>query len=500
MITPAQHAEIRRLYYGEHWKVGTIATALGVHHDTVRAAIADTQAVRRGTCRPTALDPYLPFVRDTLAQYPRLRATRLYEMVRPRGYAGSVVQLRRVVRTLRPQAAPTVYRRLTTLMGEEAQVDWGAFGTIRIGHGTRPLSGFVMVLSYSRALSALFTVDQTLESFLRGHVDAFQVLGGSARTLVYDNLKSAVLERQGSAIRFHPRLLELAGHYHFAPRPCTPGRGNEKGKIERQSQYLRHAFFAARTFADVDDLNAQFRRWRDEVAHQRPHPEQRDRSVAQVFAQEQPRLLPLPAHPFETDVMRAVVSGKTPYVRFDRNSYSIPHTHVRRPLTLLASATTVRLVAGAEEIARHGRSYDSGQTIEDLTHLDGLLAATRQANPSTGRDRLRLAVPAIATLFERLAARGDSLRAHTARLLALLDDYGPRELAAAVTVALARDALGAGAIAHLLETRRRQRGQPPPVPLALPDRPGVRDLDVIPHRLETDDAFSRPDPDDDPDR
>jgi transposase len=73
---------------------------------------------------------------------------------------------------------------------------------------------------------------------------------------VYDNLKSAVLERQGSAIRFHPRLLELAGHYHFAPRPCTPGRGNEKGKIERQIHYLRHVFFAARTFRDVDDLNA----------------------------------------------------------------------------------------------------------------------------------------------------------------------------------------------------------------------------------------------------
>ncbi len=170
-------------------------------------------------------------------------------------------------------------------------------------------------------------------------------MGGSARTLVYDNLRSAVLERQGSAIRFHPRLLELAGHYHFAPRPCTPGRGNEKGKIERQIQYLRHAFFAARTFADVDDLNAQFRRWRDEIAHQRPHPEPRDQTVAQVFAQEQPRLLPLPAHPFATDVLRAVASGKTPYVRFDRNSYSIPHTHVRRPVTLLASATTVRIVA-----------------------------------------------------------------------------------------------------------------------------------------------------------
>ncbi|MGH7895089.1 MAG: IS21 family transposase, partial [Candidatus Binatia bacterium] len=497
MITPEQHAEIRRLYFGEHWKVGTIAAALGVHHDTVRAAIAhDTQTVRRGTCRPTALDPYLPFLRDTLAQYPRLRATRLFEMVRHRGYAGSVVQLRRVVRTLRPAVTPTVYRRLTTLMGEEAQVDWGAFGTIRIGHGVRPLSGFVMVLSYSRALFALFTLDQTLESFLRGHVEAFQAFHGAARTLVYDNLRSAVLERQGSAIRFHPRLLELAGHYHFAPRPCTPGRGNEKGKIERQIHYLRQAFFAARSFADVDDLNAQFRRWRDDIAHQRRHPEQPDQTVADVFAQEQPRLLPLPAHPFETDVMRTVVSGKTPYVRFDRNSYSIPHTQVRRPLTLLASPTTVRVVVGAEEIARHARSYDSGQTIEDLAHVEGVVAATRQTNPSSARDRLRLAVPAIATVFERLAARGESLRAHTARLLGLLDDYGPHELAAAVARALERDALGAGAIAHILETRRRQRRQTPPVPLALPDRPGVRDLDITPHTLESYDALTRSDPDD----
>ncbi|MBI2828959.1 MAG: IS21 family transposase [Acidobacteria bacterium] len=496
MITPEQHAEIRRLYYGEHWKVGTIAAALGVHHDTVRAAIVnDTQGVRRGTCRATQLDPYLPFIRDTLGQYPRLRATRLFEMVKGRGYTGSVVQLRRAVRLIRPAATTTVYRRLTTLAGEEAQVDWGCFGSIRIGRGVRPLSGFVMVLSYSRAICALFTVDQTLESFLRGHVEAFETWPGIPRTLVYDNLRSAVLERAGTAIRFHPRLLELAGHYHFAPRPCTPARANEKGKVERQIQYLRHAFFAARTFVDVADLNAQFRRWRDDTAHQRPHPEQRDRTVAAVLAEEQPRLLPLPAHPFETDVMRTVVSGKTPYVRFDRNSYSIPHTHVRRPLTLLASLTTVRVIAGVDEIARHPRSYDTGQVIEQAAHVAGLIEATRQANPSSARDRLRLAVPVAATLLERLAARGESLRYPVARLLALLDEYGPQELAAAIDRAVDRDALGAGAIAHILETRRRQRGLKPPIPMALPDHPGVRDLDVTPHRLETYDDLTRSDPD-----
>jgi transposase len=488
MITPEQHAEIRRLYYGEHWTVGTIAAALGVHHDT--------QGVRRGTCRATHLDPYLPFVRDTLAQYPRLRATRLFEMVKGRGYTGSVVQLRRAVRLIRPAATATVYRRLTTLAAEEAQVDWGSFGSIRIGRGVRPLSGFVMVLSYSRAICALFTVDQTLESFLRGHVAAFETWPGVARTLVYDNLRSAVLERAGTAIRFHPRLLELAGHYHFAPRPCTPGRGNEKGKVERQIQYLRHAFFAARTFVDIDDLNAQFRRWRDDIAHRRAHPDHRDRTVAEVLAEEQPRLLPLPAHPFEIDVMRAVTSGKTPYVRFDRNHYSIPHTHVRCPLTLLASPTIVRLLAGTAEIARHVRSYDTNDIIEQEAHIAGLVAATRQDNPSSARDRLPLAVPAVATLFERLAARGESLRMHTARLLALLDDYGPQELRAAIDRALEGDALGAGTIAHILETRRRQRGLKPPIPMTLPDRPGVRDLDVTPHRLETCDELTRSDSDD----
>ena len=155
MITPAQRAEIRRLYFGEHWKIGTIAAALGVHHETVRAALQhETGGLRRGVSRPSALDPFLPFIRDTLTQYPRLRATRLHEMLRLRGYPGSAVQVRRLVRRLRPQATTHVYRRVVTLAGEQAQVDWGTFGTVRIGHGTRAVSGFVMVLGYSRALHA----------------------------------------------------------------------------------------------------------------------------------------------------------------------------------------------------------------------------------------------------------------------------------------------------------------------------------------------------------
>lgn len=124
MISLEHRAEIRRLYFGEHWKVGTIAASLGVHHETVRAALALDTALRgRDPGRPTLVDPCLPFLRDTLAQYPRLRATRLFEMVRARGYAGSVVQLRRVVHVLRPTVAPPLYR---WLFPEPTTTNWRA--------------------------------------------------------------------------------------------------------------------------------------------------------------------------------------------------------------------------------------------------------------------------------------------------------------------------------------------------------------------------------------
>jgi transposase len=231
MIALLQRAEIRRLFYAEHWPIGTIADALGVHHETVQRALNRARGLHPGPqIRPSGLDPYKAVIATTLEQYPRLRATRLYAMLRERGYPGSAVQVRRYVRTVRPAARAEAFFRLDTLAGEQGQVDWGNFGAIQIGAARRVLSCFVLVLSWSRAVYARFALDQTLESFLRGHVEAFAALGGVPRVLLYDNLKSVVLERFGEHIRFHPRLLELAGHYHFAPQPCAVARGNEKAK------------------------------------------------------------------------------------------------------------------------------------------------------------------------------------------------------------------------------------------------------------------------------
>lgn len=493
MIPPAQRAEIRRLFYAEHWPVDTIATTLGVHHDTVRRAVESERFIRPGRqIRPSLLDPYKAFLTATLEQYPRLRATRLWAMVRERGYPGSVIQVQRYVRTVRPAARAEAYLRLETLPGEQAQVDWGNFGKIRVGHTTRILSCFVLVLSWSRACYARFALDQTLESFLRGHVEAFAALHGGPRTILYDNLKSVVLERQGDHIRFHPRLLELAGHYHFAPQPCAPYRGNEKGRVERFLGFLRHSFFAARAFPSVADLNAQLARWIAEVAHARPVPGRREQSVAAALAEEQPRLLPLPEHPFACDLVRPASSGKTPYIRFDGNDYSIPHPLVRRPLTLVASEHEVRLLDGSTEVARHARSWDRDRRIEDDAHLAALAREKRRAHDLRGRDRLRQACPHADPFLDALAVRGAPLASQTTRLLRLLDQAGAPALDAALAEAFERGAISAASVAHLLDQRRRARGLPPPVDLVLPADPRVRDLRVTPHALSTYDTLLTP--------
>src|SRR5713101_6072650 len=377
MISPEVRAQIRRYFYAEHWKIGTIARELGVHPDAVRNAI---EALRFNAqpLRTSMADPYLAFIRQTLDQHPRLRATRIHQMVRDRGYTGSVVQLRRAVGRLRPQIHEP-FLKLHTFPGEQAQVDWAHFGYVMVGRAKRALSCFVMTLSYSRALYLEFFFDQTMENFLRGHVHAFEYWPGQPRVILYDNLKSAVLERRGNQIQFHPRLIELSGHYHFLARPCQVRAGNQKGRVERAIRYVRDSFWAGRSFTTLAECNRQVLAWRDQVAHQRRWPGDDSRTVEQAFAEEQPRLLPHPIHPFGTDLIVPVRSAKTIYVRFDLNDYSIPPEAVGRQLSLVASDTQVRILDGAAEIARHQRTYDRHQLVLDRAHQQALLNAKRNA-------------------------------------------------------------------------------------------------------------------------
>ena len=336
MIAKETEAEILRLYHGERWRIHTIAKQLGVHHTTVRRVVVQTGCVSPpAEKRPSRADPYIPLIVETLKKFPTLSAQRLFEMAKERGYPGGPDHFRRVVAMHRPRKPGEAYQRLSTLPGEQAQVDWAHFGSVTIGRATRKLYAFVMVLSWSRAAWVRFYLGSSMPYFLRGHVEAFENFGGVPRVCLYDNLKSAVLERRGDAIRFNPKLLELAGHYRFEPRPVAVARGNEKGRVERLIRYLRGSFFEARQWQDVDDLNRQCQAWTSDVAAQRPWPEDKRRTVSHVFEEERDKLLELPNTPYPTEERIDVAVRKTPYARFDLNDYSIPHTHTQAAVTSL---------------------------------------------------------------------------------------------------------------------------------------------------------------------
>jgi hypothetical protein len=276
------------------------------------------------------------------------------------------------------------FLQLQMFPGEQAQVDWAHFGHVMVGRAKRALSCFVMTLSYSRALYLEFFFDQTMENFLRGHVHAFEFWSGQPRVILYDNLKSAVLERRGNQILFHPRLIELSAHYHFAPRPCQVRAGNQKGRVERAIRYVRDSFWAGRAFTTLAECNRQALLWRDQVAHQRRWPGGDHRTSPMSSPKNSPACcLPHALHAFPTDRIETVRSHKTIYVRFDLNDYSIPPEAVGRQLTLAASDTRVRILDGSVEIARHIRTYDRHQLVLDPAHQEAVLKIKRKAFHST---------------------------------------------------------------------------------------------------------------------
>ena len=483
-IAPDLVAQILRLHTVEKWRVGTIARQLHVHRDAVRRVLAGKLSpVHPSPLRASRIDPYRPFILATLAKYLTLTAARLHAMVVERGYAGAGSHFRFLIAGMRPRPAAEAYLRLRTLPAEQAQVDWGHFGHLLVGRARRPLMAFVMVLSHSRMVFLRFFLDARIDAFLRGHVEAFAAFNGSVRVVLYDNLKSAVLERVGDAIRFNPALLALAGHYRFEPRPVAPARGNQKGRVERSIRFIRDSFFAGRTFADLDDLNAQAQAWCLGLAADRRWVEDGALSVRQAFQAERAKLLALPLIEFALGERVAVPVHKTPYIRFDLNDYSVPHTHVRRTLAVLADEHTVRILDGVVELARHDRCWDRGQCIEIAAHVQRLVEHKRAARAHRGLDRLAQAAPAASTLLERAAARGENLGSVAAALLRLLDRWGSAALQAAILDALQRDVPHPNAVRLALERARHDSGQPPPVALVLPEHVARRDAPVRPHAL-----------------
>lgn len=483
MIDETCETTIRRLFFAEHFKVGTICAQLGVHRSVVLRVIKADHMAPKAKASPSALDPYIPLIVETLKKYPNLTATRLHRMLAERGYKGSASQLRRRIRRdgLRPHKTEAFFR-LHTLPGEEAQCDWADFGRIRVGNTERRIYALVIVLSWSRAIHVHFSHDQAFAAVARGHNTAFEAFGGAPRSMLYDNMKTVVLERDGQAVRFHSGLLDLASHYLFAPLPCRPRRPNEKGKVERAIRYMRDSFLAGLEFDTLLDLEKHFVRWRDEVAHQRPCPSDKSMTVAQALAHEQSLLLELPAHPFDDAETRSVIAHKQPYVRLDTNLYSIPWDLVSKPLTLVSTHHQVRVLDGQRTVACHRRSWERDRVITEADHLEGLAAFKSRAQSLSGRDLVCASIPKASELYEELLQLNESTAVHTRKLLELIETWGTEIVSLALEQAISRRSYSAHSVALIID-REFAPQQKPQIHARFEDS-GAQALTITTHKLE----------------
>jgi transposase len=490
MITPEMRAEMRRLVLVEGLRIETVARKFCVHHSTVRRALREQQVTKPPVS--SGLDPFKPYIVERIIALPELTAVRLLSELRSKGYTAGVAILRRYLAKVRVPRSRKAYLRVEVDPGEQAQVDWGSFGHLRIGTAQRPLSCFVMVLSYSRAMFIDFSLDQRLETFLAMHQRALEFFGGIPRRILYDNLKSVVLHHIGSTIQFNPRFLTFAGHYLFEPNAAPVRYPEAKGKVESSIKYVRHSFFYGRAFSSFADLRAQAALWRDEVANTRLHATTRERPAERLLV-ERTRLRALPERPFDSDLVIPLIVSKEARVLLDSNSYSVPHNYVGKTVMLRASHDLVSVHCDGNEIARHGRSWDRRRAIEDPAHIAGLLERRPGGLRPKRKERLANLSPASRLYLQEIARRRVDLQNEVRKLLRLVDVYGESDIAEGMAQALANKSFGARYVRALADQARFKRGLGEPPEPILTGNPAADAVDVTPHNMESyDELFKTP--------
>jgi transposase len=458
-------AEIRRLAAIDKLTGRAIARRLHCSRHTVAAALQMTQPPAAEPARRVSLlDPYRQQIQELLTSYPDLSAVRIHEEIARglQGYRGSTTVLRRYLRRVRP-ARGRVYQEVHYQPAQAMQVDWGDCGRVQVGATLRKVSVFVAVLCYSRLLFIEFTLSQRKAEFYRGLVNALTFFGGSPRTVIFDNLKAAVLNGSGRTACYHPEFLALCGYFCLQPVACARRDPESKGIVEDGVRYVKHNALAGRAdqLLRFEDYLALAPSWRDQVANLRHHETTHERP-SERFEQERTLLRPLPAIPFDTDeVVPAVVS---PHARiaFDGNRYSAPPQFVRRPITIRANRAQLHLLHEGQVVAQHVRSYERGQVLVLPEHHLAALALRQRPRQRAREQEFDAWGPAARAFHLGLNSRPVKTSVHVRRLLNLAQLYGRSEVLAAISRALDLAIYDAAGVENLLLAERRRQQLPTP--------------------------------------
>jgi transposase len=282
-----------------------LARATGRSRNTVRRYLREGEAaaVRKPVPkRPEKLDPFKSYIveRVKAAAPDRIPVVVLFREIKARGYCGGETRLKQFVRGLLPGSAREPIVRFETEPGHQMQADWAT-----VGRGADKLKVFIATLGWSRAAYVEFCDDEKVETLIACHENALLALGGVPAEVLYDNMRTVVVERNtyGRGLhRFHAGFLDYARHAGFLPRLCQPYRAQTKGKVERFIGYLKRSFWVpfvasmrqAGLRPDKPAANAAVARWLREVANARVHATTNE-VPAERLVIEVAKLRPLPA-------------------------------------------------------------------------------------------------------------------------------------------------------------------------------------------------------------
>ena len=458
MIDYETYCKIRDHRDRQGLSITQTALALGLHFQTVskwwrRERYEQRAPVKRGS----QLDPYKGLIIRWLEAHP-LSAQQIFQRLREAGYAGGLTIVNVYVRRIRPPKHKA-FLKLSFAPGECAQVDWGEYGSIGVGSTRRRLSFFVMVQCYSRQMYVEFTVSQTMEHFLGCHERAFAALGVPTQIMV-DNLKCAVLRRlTGTAPVFNPRYVDYAHHHAFEIAACNVAAGNEKGRVESGVGYIKKNFLNGTEFTDFSAVNPAAQAWLNEIANVRLHGETHRRPI-DLFAEERGFLRTANPNPYDLARVLTLRASSQFRITLDTNRYSVPAEFANLRLTVKAYPERVCIYHQDRLIARHVRSFDRHQDIEDPDHPKVLLEQRKSAREQRLLSQFLALSSKAPAYYEGLVARRFNARAHVRKIIALAEIYGTEACCRALDDALAFNAFSSEYIAHLLESRARTRSQP----------------------------------------
>jgi len=450
MITIEERFMIKHLHK-EGVPKTCIARELGLNRRTVDRAINGDENhgnKRKSQPRGSILDPYKDYIKQRLGKYD-LTATRIQREITEQGYPGSYTILRQYVQQLKESKPKPAFVRFETGPGEQAQMDWSDFGWVEFDGQRQKLWCFAMILGYSRTLYIEFSHSQNLVSLGQAHINAFRYFGGVTDSILYDNMKTVVLSREGNRIHWNPHFMDFASYYGFVPRLCLPGRKETKGKIERPFSYIRSSFFRGTEFSSLTDVNEKGWNWLDTVANTRIH------GTTQAIPfdrlkRELENLNHLRDEDYVLEHSEVRKSTKDCYFSFDGNRYSVPYQYSCRDLTVRLRGEELRIFYGDKLIATHRLSYQRGQMVTDPRHFLGISKPAYPTGIRAVREVFLVHFPNANPFLDGLVkAKYGNARYHMAQILALLDDYPVDVVESAIERAALYGAFECGAIRNI---------------------------------------------------